>query len=96
MERLVRKLESSPDTGEENDTLKDKVEEIQERFKNLTDKTSERKERITKAATFSKKYVDDSDVMKVFLDDTDGELTKLDAMSCDESDVVERISRAKV
>lgn len=97
MERLVDKVESLPDTEEETDKLlNSKLEEVKVRYESLAEKVKSRDEKVSKVAALSEKYADDSEMLKNFLDEAEKEVTKLDPVSCDEGDVIERIARAKV
>ena len=81
---------------EDGDPLKEKLGEVKERYENLTEETKERVGKVTKAVELSRKFVEDSDYLRNLLNESEYDLAKLDNKSCEEEDIIEDITHAKV
>ena len=98
-EQLVKKAEDLIDTsepGEEQEKIRDSLDEMKDRFKDLKEKSTDRQHRLEKVVPTAQKYEDDSSPFKTWLTDQEKKLEKLEPLTCDETTIGRQLKEVKV
>ncbi len=82
--------------GEERDTVKNKLDEIKQRYHAVLKKTKDKDDKISKVVPLAQKFTEDSEVFSEWLKDIEEHVEEFEPVSCDEEELNRHIKQVKV
>ena len=90
-------MEKSKDTEDGDDSINEKLTKVKDQYENLAEKTKERNGKIAEVVPLSKKFYEDAEKLRTWLEETESDVTKLDNNKPLElQDVLDDVDHAKV